>query len=478
VTASHGTYDIGKDFDIGEILKFVVAVWAACEYSRQHSRRITLARRNRAKDGRRSGGSAPYGMAAADGNFRPVTPETKVDDRYNLIPGDAQEIKTVRWLFDQVGNELRSMNSLARELNDRKKIPSPNGGKWTVRTIRKILRRRCYIGDFEFNKVHCGQFYGIDEKGEVVEASELNGKRKVFEQGGIYTPLVERALFDKVQRRLDTLARERGRRRNDYALSGILRCGRCGGPLRGAKPNGQPTVYRCSAAPDGTACGREQVREDRILPFLFKLLERTIKDLTNLKSRPPEHVRKAGQERAEKCKRMEKERDDLKQKIDHAMENLLRPLDDETFKALSERLSAMRSELSALEQQLAEAETAARPASNLGALLKWYANFLTTAVRVEGKEDEPIRFADPRKVNAALHEIGAWVKLWWRTEKPEGCTRERHILVKGQFKLGQFEGNLPHYCLATPVRGRPDIRVSTDAHCRVRPPLGTCRPRR
>jgi len=59
VTASHGTYDLGKRHDIAEILKFVVAVWSANEYSRQLSRRISLARRNLAIEGKRSGGPSP-----------------------------------------------------------------------------------------------------------------------------------------------------------------------------------------------------------------------------------------------------------------------------------------------------------------------------------------------------------------------------------------------------------------------------------
>ena len=51
VTVSHGEYDLGDRYDIGHILKFVVAVWASCEFSRQLGRRVALARRNAATDG-------------------------------------------------------------------------------------------------------------------------------------------------------------------------------------------------------------------------------------------------------------------------------------------------------------------------------------------------------------------------------------------------------------------------------------------
>src|SRR5262249_3969766 len=65
VTASHGEYDLraGRRNDIGGIIPFATAVWAAHEYSRQLSRRVTLARRNAAAEGKRTGGPAPYGLA-------------------------------------------------------------------------------------------------------------------------------------------------------------------------------------------------------------------------------------------------------------------------------------------------------------------------------------------------------------------------------------------------------------------------------
>ena len=173
VTCSHGDYDLGARYDIGQILRFVVAVWSACEYSRQLSRRVSLARRNAAMEGRRTGGRSPYGM--------------KDDGEGGLKPGDPKEIKTLRWIFDAFVGEAQSMSWIVGELN-RKKVPGPRGGLWYVASLHDILSRRAYRGDFSYGEVPQGQFYKMDERGEVVEAASANGKGKVFVHEGCTSP--------------------------------------------------------------------------------------------------------------------------------------------------------------------------------------------------------------------------------------------------------------------------------------------------
>jgi hypothetical protein len=231
-----------------------VAVWSACEYSRQLSRRITLARRNKAAEGKRTG----------------------------LKHGDAKQIKIVRWLYDQFANHQRSLCSLAAELNTQK-VPSPTKGLWYVNTIARLLRRDAYKGDFSFNRQRAGQFFGIDDQGEVKETAELNGKPgKLYRMEGAYEPLVSPKLWDKANRRLELLGKDHGRRkRMGYALSGVLVCDHCASPLTGCRPHHGPTIYRCSAM--GTrgksVCGCRQVRESALLPFILRTLGEEISNL-------------------------------------------------------------------------------------------------------------------------------------------------------------------------------------------------------
>lgn len=297
-------------------------------------------------------------------------------------------------------------------------------------------------------------------KGEVVEASELNGNRKVFVKEGVYKPLIDSALFDKVQRRLALLAGNRRMRKRLYPLTGILFCGHCGSPMHGTRQNDQPPVYRCSAPPHrGSACGRRQVREDQILPFLVRMLGKEIANVRVLLSTPPDHLRNANRQRAEQHDRLQRDREKLTAQIGKAEEYLLLSPDVRTFKALDARLSAMRDELEKLGAELVEEPHAAGYSrEELEALNAWWDQFTQTAVTVpvpdmpieahlhqDPDAEEAAIVVDPRKLNEALHEVGASCKLWWRTEK--GKQRDRHILAKGQFRLGQREGKLPQYLL-------------------------------
>jgi hypothetical protein len=260
---------------------------------------------------------------------------------------------------------------------------------------------------------------------------------------------------------LASLAGNRKLRKRLYPLSGILVCGHCGTTLHGTRQYDQPAVYRCSAPPKkGSACGRRQVREDQILPFLVKMLGEEIVNIRALLSAPPDHLRNATAQRSEDRDRHQRDRERLASEIDKAERNLLLSPDARTFKNLDVRLSAMRDELERLDAELAEEPQRSHGyrREELEALNAWWENFQANAVSVPVKTmpveahfhqdpaaDEAAILADPIKLNEALREVGATCKLWWRTEK--GKQRDHHILAKGEFRLGQREGKVPQYVL-------------------------------
>jgi DNA invertase Pin-like site-specific DNA recombinase len=460
VTASHGEFDLGHRNDIAEIIKFAAAVWAAHEYSRNLGRRIARARRDAAEEGKRTGGAAPYGLAN--------------DGEGGLKHGDPDRAEVVRWLFDQFGNHRGSLNGMAGDLN-RRGVPGPSGGPWYPKTIALLLRQRAYRGDFLFNRDHRGQFFGIDAKGEVVEHDELNVAGKVFDRSGAYESLVEPALFDKVQRRLDALAGDAGRRnRKDYALTGVLVCDHCGLPMfatRVKRKNGRrsPTVYRCNGNSRfglGT-CKQYQIREDAILPFVLQTLGEEIADLTSLYGTPPEELRSPQKERAEQHEKMKAGRDKLAGQIERAEENLLFVEDSRTRKSLDARISTMRDELDRLDAELAaEPEGQDHTGERLAALVAWWDEFLAGAITLPTRywlenpdnPDEHLNLTvavDPRKVNEALLDLGCEVRLRWKTEKyismtykdkdgtrRGGVERTRHVLDRGRFRLGRQKGEI------------------------------------
>jgi len=459
VTASHGTYDLGSKYDIGEILKFVVAAWSACEYSRQLSRRVSLAKRNMAEKGKRAGGRPPYGMRN-DGNG-------------GLLHGDPAEVKIVRWIFDQYANFQQSMNAIADALNKDKKVPSPRGSRWSTVTVRGVLMRECYRGDFSYNKRSGGgRFYQVDERGEVIANEESNGtKGKVYRRRKAYKPLVDPKLFDKAQRRLATMSKNRTRRKNQgYALAGVLVCNHCGRTLIGARRNGR-TIYRCTTASKfgAGACKSYSIPEKAILPFVMRLLGQEITDLRELLSTPPDELREPNRERTERRDVLERERTELTKRIDQGMDAAF-DFDKRNRKVLNRKIAEMQDRLEAIERELGDTEAGDEYSrDDLDALNAWHDAFMDKAVSVpmagKGYEayvdlgpmvshlhqdpdtEEAAVLMHPLVVNALLHDLGTELRLRWQTETITrgGKPANRHILNGGRFRLGQSGGSLKRH---------------------------------
>jgi DNA invertase Pin-like site-specific DNA recombinase len=457
VTVSHGEYDLGARYDIGDILKFVVAVWSACEFSRQMSRRITLSMRNRAEQGIRPAAVAPYGYELTG----------KRGDKKRIKPGDPKKVEVVQWLFHQC-DKGASPNSLAGALNTRG-IPASRGGKWTVKAVTDLLTNPVYVGDFRFNNTHRGHFHGIDGKREVVDSAELNGERHVFGEKGVYTAIIDRPLFNRVRDRLTARRNDRSlRKRIGYALTGILCCDHCKGGMHGtrAKPGG-PVVYRCSAnfQMGPGACGHRQVREDKVLPFVLKVLGEEIANLETLLAQPPQELVKPRKREKEERKQLERERDKLTTRISKAVKHVMLIEDAETRRDIDKEITAMRVELAKVTEQLATEPTVnGYTKADLDALAQWWEEFDAKAVSVPVSSEKNLKHAggllqdpfaeesavrvDPKLVNEALQQLGCKVYLRWRTRTHTSLNDRsyiRHELKWVRYTLGQKSGKLASF---------------------------------
>src|SRR5262249_49384289 len=154
-------------------------------------RRVALAHRNRAREGKRAG-NAPYGMAN--------------DGLGGLKHGKAAHIKIVRRIFERFARSNHSLNQIASDLNA-DGIPAPRGGKWFVDSVKGLLVRPAYRGDFVYGQRQQGRFYTTTKNQEVVEATKREAPRwkigaPAFRKEGAYKPLVSPATFDAAQKRL------------------------------------------------------------------------------------------------------------------------------------------------------------------------------------------------------------------------------------------------------------------------------------
>ncbi len=455
ITASNNkVYDLGAKYDIGVILDFVVAVWSACNFSRDLGRRVSIARRNKAEQGLRTGGRPPYGMKSDDKN------------KGLLLHGDKQKVKTVLWMFKQYGNQAWSANQIAGDLNKRG-VKSSKGGKWSSKIVNEMLRRRAYRGDFAYNEEPQGQWYRVDDQGEVNPNEEGNGEKgKVFVQKKAYKPLVPVALFDKVQRRLDRMSKDHGERKRKYALAGILYCGMCGSPMSG-RTRGDVVSYYCSgnSGHGRGACGYHHMREDKAIHWIARKLREEKVHLDKLHSEPPEELENPQRVREDDRARLEGERDNLAAQIKTANKRLVLVENDQIFKDLVQTISGMRDELDQLDAKLdEEPPTAGMTDMEYDALEQWYVDFYTKAVKIPLGDDPtadldgildttgdgpPIdgryEIKDPALTREKLQELRLRVTFWWETRKHKttgGLTQNKHDLSRIRWNMGDREGEV------------------------------------
>lgn len=129
-----------------------------------------------------------------------------------------------------------SVWSICKDWNDRK-VATVTGRPWTVTTLTSILRS--------------GRIAGLREhRGDVV------GK-------GQWPHIIQPEQRDRLVAALAP-KRDAGSRARSYPLVGILRCGRCDGPLRSLVRENGGRSYACRSGPGLDGCGGIRIQADAV----------------------------------------------------------------------------------------------------------------------------------------------------------------------------------------------------------------------
>lgn len=166
-----------------------------------------------------SAGGLPYGYAVAETGHRSIRED---------------EAAIVRLIFAEYAAGVPP-RAIAAALN-RDRVPSPRGSTWTMNAIRADLRRGIgilgnpiYIGQQVWNRSH---WVKDPETGRRTRRERPEDEWIVRDVPSL--AIVDRALWDAVQARVRGIkhASPAGKGRPArHVLSGILRCGECGGPM-------------------------------------------------------------------------------------------------------------------------------------------------------------------------------------------------------------------------------------------------------
>lgn len=221
---------------LGEAITTILAALAQAE-NKQRAERIRQAHHELAKTGRWSGGPLPMGYRYTKGG----------------IEIDKKKADIVREIFKLylAGN---GDSIIARTLYERG-IEGNQGSKFfPPSSVKRILRCRSYIGEREYE----GEIWPLN-----------------------LPPLIDRETWDRA-RTID-VRKPNGNTRKRYLLTGILRCGLCGGALYHKpqigrhKPEyqclGRKIWYRCKGV--GIGC---HIAEPIVLKRFFEHAENGIKE--------------------------------------------------------------------------------------------------------------------------------------------------------------------------------------------------------
>jgi site-specific DNA recombinase len=241
------------------------------EYERTKIReRCRRGRLFAARSGRVSApGDAPYG-------YRYVTKQEGGGEARYVV--SFAEARTVKEMFTWCGVEGCSLSRIRRRLKGRGIVTRTGKTTWDRSTVLGMLRNPAYMGEAQFNKIHCvpARPRLRPRRGAPEYPRRPTAKQPTPPEDRIpiaVPAIVEPGLFQAVQERLAAHRRHPGRAAVEprYLLAGLVVCPACGYAYRGrAQGTPQHSYYRCSGSeasrmPGGVRiCSNPAIRVDRL----------------------------------------------------------------------------------------------------------------------------------------------------------------------------------------------------------------------
>lgn len=201
---------------VSTIVKGVKRAMAG-EYSRELSVKVFTGQCRLIELGFRKGGHAGYGLRrclvdqerTAKGKLTRGEHKSIQTDRVVLIPGPAEEVDTVRWMYRAFVETGIPEREIAVLLNERG-FMTDLGRPWTRGTVHQVLINEKYIGNNIWNR---GSF-------KLKKKRVRNSPEMWIRAAGAFEPIVDRSLFEAAQ----TIIRKRSHKfSNDEMLEALQR---------------------------------------------------------------------------------------------------------------------------------------------------------------------------------------------------------------------------------------------------------------
>jgi hypothetical protein len=180
---------------VSTIVKGVKRAMAG-EYSRELSVKVFTGQCRLIELGFRQGGPPGYGLrrslidqaGAAKGELARGEHKSIQTDRVVLVPGPAEEVDTVRWMYRAFAKDGKPEREISNILNERR-ILTDLGRPWTPGTVHQVLINEKYIGNNVWNR---GSF-------KLKKKRVRNARDMWVRAQGAFEPIVDRSLFEAAQ---------------------------------------------------------------------------------------------------------------------------------------------------------------------------------------------------------------------------------------------------------------------------------------
>lgn len=254
---------LNEQFDtssaIGEAVLKIILVFAELE-RKLTSERVKDIMIGRANEGKWNGARVPYGWDWDSVACRPVHSE--------------KEAPFARAMYEMY-LEVQSTGKI-RDYNNAHGVPTKRGGEWTSKTVSDFLRNPLNKGDYRYN-------YRESAKGRKKPENEV-----VYLEG-VFDPLVDPELWDKVNKIMDSNRDKRNMgglhpiEKNCNIFAGLIRCSVCGadylvGKKDKRRKNGfTPSIYYCGAKTKAIHCRNLNVSDVKIGPFMINYISAIVR---------------------------------------------------------------------------------------------------------------------------------------------------------------------------------------------------------
>lgn len=427
---------------VGQLI-YSVNQMGKAQFLRDLSRNVCRGQLSKAREGKGTGGNRiPYGYRVE----RVFDEKGKLLNHYLVV--DQKPAEIVQRIFRDY-LDGGSVRSVAAALNA-DKIPGPTGGQWNTSGIDYVLRNQKYVGSFVFGLQGVGKYHTACN-GEVAKRNKhdrpIKGKPIIHQNN--HEALVNEATFDRVQRRLKDQSRDtRPKKYRHFVLSGLLRCGDCGGSMCGVKSTSKSGCQRYLCRAYGmrgkAACFCNSIAEESLVEALVgkieelylsdnaaKRLKRAIRSEQDRSTPAPKNLAKLRR----KIEALDQELDQGAKRIlkapDHLVDRLMSKLDE---------LGSERDQLSAELQAVESTEKPDRGASE---------KEVERAIEALSGLRKAFRKAKPAELSELLRAYVDRIELFFdhrtRGKLNRSEFREATVYVRPEIVGSQLCGTRLHY---------------------------------